>query len=123
MADIHIVTGNGIDKWTIIAHYPVPDVLNEVSVSYRIALVNSRLGGTSQLVEGTEPGQITTAELAQLAAGELFEFAVSFYAESGATNNTELVAAVRAEYAKHQTREIDSLKGKLKYFGWSGAAT
>jgi hypothetical protein len=123
MADIHILTGDGIDNWTVACHYPVADTDNEVSVSYRTAIVNSGLGGTSQMTEGTGPGQITTAELAQIAAGELYEHTISFPAESGATSNAELLTAVRAEYARHNTRVVDRLRRALKYYGWSGSAS
>jgi len=122
MADIHILTGDGIEQWTIAAHYAIPDTTNEVSVNYRTALINSGLGGTSQLAEGTGAGQITTAEMAQIAAGELFEYTFSFYAESGATTNAQLLSAVRNEYNGRQSRVIASLQRRLKYYGWSGSA-
>ena len=122
MSDIHILTGDGRGEWTVVCHYPIADVTNQVSVSYRTALVNSGLGGTSALTEGTGPGQISTAELAQVAAGELYEHRFSFPAESGATNNAELLAAVRAEYARHQDRVVVGLQKRLRYYGWAGAS-
>jgi hypothetical protein len=122
MPDIHILAGDGLNQWTVVCHYPIAEADNEVSVSYRTALVNSGLGGTSALAEGTGPGQISTAELAQVEAGELFEYTLSFPAESGATNNAELLAAVRAEYARHETRVINALQKRLRYYGWAGAS-
>ena len=122
MADIHILTGDGRDVWTYVFHYAVPDTTNAVSVSYRTALVNSELGGASTMTEGTGDGQITTAELAQITGGELFEYSRGWLAESGATNNTELLANVRAEYVRLESIVLSSLQKRLRYYGWSGAS-
>jgi hypothetical protein len=122
MADIHILNGDGGGSWTYVFHVAVPDTTNAVSVSYRTALVNSSLGGVSVMDEGTGPGQITTAELAQLAAGELFEFSRGWLAESGATNNAQLLVNLRAEYVRVTPLVLSQLQNRLKYYGWSGAS-
>ncbi len=119
MADIHVLQGDGLRYWTLVFHFSVPDQDNNVGVSYRVALVNSALGGTSQMVEGAGIGQITTAELTSIQAGALYEFSLSFLAESGATNNTELLAAIRAEYAKHEGPVLNHLRKQLRYFGYT----
>lgn len=121
MADIHVLAGGGLRYWALAFHFPIPDQNNNVSVSYRTALINSGIGGTSQMAEGTGPGQITTAELASLQAGELYEFSLAFLAESGATNNAELLAAIRAEYAKHETPVLNHLRKQLRYYGYTAA--
>lgn len=118
MADIHVLAGNGLRHWTLAFHFAVPDQTNSVNVNYRTALINSGIGGTSAMTEGTGPGQITTAELALIEAGELCEFILSFLAESGATNNAELLAAIRAEYAKYEAPVLNHLKKKLRYYGY-----
>ncbi len=116
MADIHVLAGDGKSRWSIVAHFAVPDASNSVSVNWRTALVNSGLGGSS-LIEGTGAGQITAAELAQVNAGALFEHHFQFLAESGGSSNLELQAALRSEYAKHETAVLASLQRRLKYFG------
>lgn len=121
MADIHVLAGDGLRYWTLVFHFAVPDQTNNVNVSYRTALINSGIGGTSQMTEGTGPGQITTAELALIQAGELYEFSLPFLAESGATNNAELLTAIRAEYAKHEAPVLNHLKKKLRYYGYEAA--
>ena len=121
MADIHVLAGDGLRYWTLIFHFPVPPQDNNVGVSYRTALVNSGLGGTSQMVEGIGPGQIITAELALLQAGELYEFSRSFLAESGATNNIELLAAIRTEYVRCETPALNRLRKRLRYYGYTAA--
>jgi len=122
MSDIHILTGNG-QKWTIVFHFAVPDQNNNIGVNYRTALVNSRLGGTSMMAEGTEAGQIATAELALIAADEIYEHSEQFLAESGATNNTEMLAAAQALYVSRETTVLTALQKRLRYFGYAGSAT
>lgn len=120
MADIHVLAGIG-NKWTLIFHFAVPDINNNVAANYRTVLLNSGLGGITSMMEGTGPGQITTAELALIQAGEIYEHSLSFSAESGATNNTELLAAIREQYAAKETPVLNALKKRLRYYGYTAA--
>ena len=70
MADMHVIDGDGNRGYKVAMHIAVPNTNNAVGVNYRTALVNSGLGGT-QLTEGAGAGQITTAEKAQVDAGEV----------------------------------------------------
>ena len=119
--DIHVLTGDGLGVWTLAFHFAVADADNEVGVNYRTALINSGLGGTSAMAEGTGAGQITTAELAQVAAGELYEYSISVPLESGATNNAEMLATARAMYARDETRVLAALQKRLRYYGYTGS--
>jgi len=121
MADIHVLAGDGLRYWTLVFHFGVPDQLNNINVSYRTALVNSGIGGISQMTKGTGPGQITTAELALIQTGQLYEFSLSFPAESGATSNAELLTAIRDQYAKCETPVLDRLRKRLRYYGYTAA--
>lgn len=121
MADFHVLGGDGLCFWTIVFHFAVPEQDNDVGVSYRTALVSSGLGGTSQMTEGTNPGQITPAELVLIQAGEVYEHSLSFLAESGATNNAELLAAVQGEYAKCEDSVLNRLRKRLRYYGYTGS--
>jgi len=123
MADIHVLSGNGLGKWTLVFHFAMPDQDNNVTINYRTALINSGLGGTSTMTEGEGPGQITSAELAQIQAGELYEYSTSFPAESGATNNTELLTSIRAVYACDLSAVIARLQKQLRYYGYTGSAS
>ena len=122
MADIHVLSGDGIDDWNLIFHFTVPNVNNNVGINFRTAIVNSGLGGTSTMTEGDGPGQITSAELAQIQAGILYEYSTPFPAESGATNNTQLLAAIQAAYAIHHEIVMDRVENTLRYFGFTGSA-
>lgn len=122
MADMHILGGDGKRRWTVVMHFPVPDVNNVVGISYRTALVNSEIGSETIMAEGVGPGQITTAEKVQIEAGELFEHLISFLAESGGTSLVELRDALRAEYARQEANMIAEVQLKLKYFGHTESA-
>lgn len=119
MSDIHVIAGDGLHKWTILFHYPVPSENNAVGVSYETALINSGLAKSS-MAPGTGAGQISTAELALVVGGKLYEYNLSFRAESGATNNSEMIASVREQYTRHEQVAIDEVKHRLKYYGYAG---
>ena len=121
MADMHVLAGDGLYRWPLVMHFPVPNQNNEVGVNYRTALVNSNLGDTS-MVEGTGPGQITTVEKALIDTGEIYEHSIQFLAESGASTLTELLAAAREAYAREQTRVTAHLQKQLRYYGFEGSA-
>lgn len=121
MADMHVLAGDGLHRWPLIMHFPVPDADNEVSVNYRVALVNSGLGGT-RMVEGIGPGQITTAEVALIDAGEVYEHGIQFLAESGASTLPELLTAAREAYAREKARVTTELQKRLRYYGFEGSA-
>lgn len=121
MADIHVLEGDGIATWKLIFHFAVPNVNNIVGFNYRTVLVNSGLGGTSSMPEGSGAGEITAAELAQVVAGELFEHSLSPPLESGATDNAEMLVAAQAMYARDEARVIADLQKRLKYYGFTGS--
>ena len=121
MADLHVLAGDGLYRWSLVMHFPVPDQNNEVGVNYRTALVNSGLGGTS-MTEGTGPGQITTAEVALIDAGEVYEHSIQFAAESGASTLAELLVAAQDVYAREKVRVAAQLQKRLRYYGFEGSA-
>lgn len=122
MADMHVLAGDGLYRWTLVMHFLVPDQNNQVSVNYRTALVNSGLGGTG-MTEGTGAGQVTVAEKALIDAGEIYEHTIQFLAESGASTLPQLLAAAQAAYAQENTRVTAALQKKLRYYGYTGSAT
>ena len=82
MADYHVLTAdhNG-NAFTVAAHFPVPDQVNDVGYNYRAALVES-LGGPP--VVSAVPF-ITAAEQRQLDDGELYERVYSLHSHPGET--------------------------------------
>lgn len=118
MSDIHILTGsNGGTSWQVVMHFPVPDVTNAVAVNYRTALVNSGIGGSTNLTEGTGPGEIAAAEKTQVEAGELLEYRCRFNIEGNGVEVAVVQAMLRAHYTREQGRVIGDVQAQLKYFG------
>jgi len=117
MADIHTLTG-GHNSWRVVMHFPVPDVNNEASVNYRIALANSGLSDTV-MTTGTGPGQITSEEAAEIAAGAVYEHVVDFRLEGNGYSAVAIRDAVRSKYLSEKIRITLNLQNKLKYFGYT----
>lgn len=123
MADIHILEIAG-DKVRMAFHFPIADVNNDAAVSLRTALVNSGLGGTTALTEGTGPGQIATAEKTQIQAGEVFEEIVSLVIEQdGAASDAARLQIAKDHFLERQSELTSEIPRKLRYYGWSGSAT
>lgn len=97
-------------------HEPVPAGNNAAGVSWRTALVNSGMGGTSIMPTGTGAGQISAAELAQIEAGELRE--VSFTFENNpAWTNAQRNAAMDAQIATISRETQAHILDALRLFG------
>ena len=118
MSDIHVLNRQGQRRWRLVFHYPVPNVNNAVGVNFRTAIVNAGLAQTV-LQEGTGPGEISTAELALINNGEIFEAVHSFEVESGGTSNADLIEAIEELYSKLQLQERQRIQGILRYFGFT----
>lgn len=116
MADMHVLTGNG-NQYIVVMHFLVPNLNNSVSVNYRTALVNSGLGGTTQLTEGTGPGQILTAEKAQVESGELYEYPIKVSADGTGQSTSGRQELLRRIYTATKNAIISDLQDKLKFFG------
>lgn len=120
MADMHILAGDG-QRWMVIMHFAVPDQTNAVGNSYRTALVASGIGGTSQMEVGAGLGQIEQSEMDDIQAGLLYEYPFACAAESGASTNAEMLALIRAEYARLEDPVLAELQDRLRYYGYTAA--
>lgn len=120
MADMHVMTGDG-KSWDVIFHIAVPDANNTVGVNWRTALVNSGLGGTTQLTEGVGPelaqGRISSTEKAQVEAGELIEKRIAFRVEGNGNSLAAVRANLRTRYTRVSAAVLADLQAQLKYFG------
>lgn len=119
MADVHVISGDGIDQINVVLHIDVPNTNNQVSQNYRTALVNSGLGGTTSMTIGTGPAQILQAEADQITAGEVYEYTTNFPLESAGTEPAAQRASLLAFYASKKTEIQAILQGKLKYTGYT----
>ena len=129
MADMYVLTGNNANEWTIVMHFPVPNVNNAVGINFRTALVNSGIGlgedgRRTILPTGDDTGgTISAAEEALLDSGERFEHVGSFRAESGGTSNAAIRSAIREFYAAKNTSVQQDIGSRLRYFGHNESAS
>lgn len=120
MSDMHVLTGNNGNAWTVVMHFDTPAGNNVVGVPWADAVVNSGLGGTTVLPDGDGTnGTISAAEKTAIEAGTVFEHSVSFLMESGGTSNPELLATLDALYAVANSNQQAAVGSVLRYFGFT----
>ena len=115
MSRIHILQQADNNVYNVVVHAPVPAGNNAAGVPFATAILNAGLANTTMTV-GTGPGQISSAEAAQVTAGTVLEAPFQWEdnpAWDNATRNADLnlraqqaVDAVLADYG-----------ARLKYFG------
>lgn len=126
MSDIHVLAGDGRGKFSVVMHFAVPDANNSAGgggVSWRTALINSGIGGSTSMTIGDGPAQITQAEADLIAAGELYEHRANFPLESAGTVPASQQAALRALCVRKKAATIADLQRRLKYFGHTESET
>lgn len=114
MAKVHVLTGDG-GVYNLVLHIPISAGNNGAGQPWRTCLVNSGLGGITALRTGTGPGQISAAELAQVAAGEVYE--VSAVIQTQGISAAGLGAAVDALAAQISAEKLIELQKALQWFG------
>jgi hypothetical protein len=117
MADIHVMTTDNDGQARVVFHYPVAEADNEAKCAYRASLVNSGAGGASALAEGTGPGQISAAEKAQIAAGEVYEHAVTIPILSGGSTPEQVQATLRHFYVREKPAAMADIERRLRHYG------
>ena len=114
MSKIHVLETNAGEA-RVVLHSAMPAGNNSVGVSWKDAALNSGQQGTTVLMEGTGAGQITTAELADVTAGDVLEVAGTIPVDSG--------GGTAASINEMADLIINSYKGTmqvvLKYFGYT----
>ena len=111
MSALHILDqDNG--QFRCVAHQPVPAGSNTAGITWKNIILGAGLNFTT-LVEGTLPGQITTAEKAQITAGDVVEAAFTIPLHSGGTSNAQIDAYALAEFANWR----NAMQLKYAYFG------
>lgn len=82
MSKFHVLETNAGEA-SVVLHSVMPAGNNSVGVSWKDANLNSGSQGTTVLSEGTGAGQITTAEKANIEAGDVLEVTGLIPVESG----------------------------------------
>lgn len=120
MSDIHVLSGaEAGGSIQVVFHFPVPDTNNSVGVNYRTALVASGKGGTTAMTEGTDPGEISTAEKALIESGAVYEHSRTIIFSGGPLSGAQLVAQVRSFYTRDKADLTARIATALKYFGFT----
>lgn len=118
MSDMHISSGDGNGNYSIVYHFPVPDINNEAGISLRKAVENSGLVSTSILLPGNgQNGTISTTEENSLANGSLIEHVTREFIDGPGMTNAARTTLLQKNYPIIKAREIAKLTKKLKFFG------
>ena len=118
MADYHIRTTDILLKTVrTVFHIPIPATNNAVGVSWQVALVDS-LGG-ADAIDSVLPG-ISSAELAAMKAGSIYEKAGTTRFSSTNLTNVERLAEVETAYTAAETAVIADFQVTLNFYGKYG---
>lgn len=116
MSNYHILSADKYgNSFSVVFHVPVPDQNNDVSYSYRTAIVEWQGGAVN--INSSVPF-ISGAELIQLQAGELYEVQETF-----SSNPNEVLAQKRdkldSRYAEVVIEVQADFQDCLGYWGYS----
>ena len=111
MSALHILDqDNG--QFRCVAHQPVPAGSNTAGVTWKNVILGAGLNVTS-MTEGVLPGQILTAEKAQIVAGDIVEAAFTVPLHSGGSTNAQIDAYALQKFGDWR----DAMQLKYAYFG------
>lgn len=114
MSDYHILEGSKDgNRFTVVFHFPVPNLSNEVGRNYREALIEW-LGGS----QASRVPFIDGAEQTQLNNGELYEASYPFNTHPGETL-AQKQARLDAMYVAEKTGSQAEVEKILSYWGHS----
>lgn len=121
--EIHVLAADNNGNYRVVIHTAMPAGNNSAGVSWKECWLESNKSiledgtissVTSRLIEGTAPGNISTAELADVKAGDVIELSGTIKLETGGASPISLAEMVQAL--------IDDVKAvmqvKLKFFGY-----
>ena len=120
MSDYHVLTQTARKKTvTAIWHIPIPVADNSAGVAYRTALVNYLIWTTGKDPIESNCPNITSAELTQIQAGELFELnnGYTFSSLDPGLSNPEKAAELDAEFTRLTTTAKNKLQTYLEWWG------
>ena len=113
MAKVHCLkTGGGAT--TSVIHYLTPAGSNSASITWANAIVASGNNKTI-LTTGTGVGQISSAEAAQIAAGEVIEVITDLQIDSSGGSAAQVLPTIERVIAEDKLR----LAASLKWYGRS----
>lgn len=119
MANWHVLekTGNG---YRMAYHIAIPAANNAAGFSYRTALINSGIGGTTILKDGDGTlGTIDATEKSNIASGSLLEQVVTVTPPGGLTG-PQTITYINQDYTANSAVILADLQNRLSQYGRSG---
>ncbi len=115
MSRLHVLDQAQPNRYRVIVHAPTPAGNNSAGVSWATALVNAGLA-RNRLAVGAGPGQITSAEAAQVTAGTVLEVELT-WDDNPAWDDTQRLADLTARADQHVAAILVEYAARLKWFG------
>ena len=119
MAKIHVLEATEQGMYRVVIHTPTPVGNNSVGELWKDAALKGGDLGSTVLVIGTGPSDITQVENDSIVAGNTMELSTSFLAESGGSTNPEVIAALAQMVDEFISENTLRLQRKYKYYGHS----
>lgn len=118
MADIHVLDGNLNSRWRVAMHFVVPSGNNSANILWTDVIINSGIGGNTQLPDGDgSGGTIDVIEKTAIQNGIIFEHIALLRIDSGGVSAADIRATLRQFYGSERADILMNLQRKLKYFG------
>ncbi len=116
MGDMHVRVGNRKDdKYLVVFHFPVSPGNNSAGAPWQDILASTN--PTTQLTEGTEAWEITTAEKLEVEAGTLVEWPVPIDLEPGRDTAAKVTRALQHHYPRERTKMQQEMGRRYRWYG------
>lgn len=118
MAAINVLEINPNGMADVVIHFTVPVGNNSAGVTWKLAALNSGWSGKTKMATGTGPGQISSADAALVASGDLIEIVVPIpaYDGSGAIITSGKLTTIATAA---QNDWLARAQAALKYYGYT----
>lgn len=115
MSKIHVLGSDNNGKYFIVAHISTPVGNNTAGKSWKDVALKVGVLGSSRLIVGVGPGEITQEEMDSILAGDTLELSGSIHLESGGATPSSLDEMVDELI----TTQKANLQGRYKYYGYT----
>ena len=110
MSALHILEADTAGNYRVAIHTAVPAGNNTAGVKWKAAALAAGRTGTTELTEGTGPGQISTAEKAAILSGDVAEIVVRIPIDSTSWTAAKITAQVKTITDEWQARVANELR-------------
>lgn len=118
MARVHVLDTSGPNT-RLVYHITVPAGTNDVGTTWAAVLVNSGIGGSTVLPDGTgSGGTISAAEKTSIAAGSIYEVEESVPVPPGMTT-AQANAFLDSLHAAKTTEVQAAIQSRTRIFGFT----